>query len=567
MMRFSQNEITVLLLGIALMLAAAKIMGELFRRMRLPSMAGEIIAGLILGPTLLGRIAPHFSEWIFPAGARIGAAHEGLVQLAIVFLLLIAGMEVDLSSVWKQGRAVARVSVFTVLVPFALGASLAWFFPGLLGAGRSGTLTFFMGIAMAITALPIVAKMLMDLNLIQTDFGMLVLASALMNDLAGWMVFSAVIHMMDSGAADLSSVFLASGLTLAVSVVIITVARFLIDRALPWIQAKTEWPGGVISFTVVTALLFSALTEAIGAHAIFGAFLAGIAIGDSAHLKRRTRDTIAQFVNNIFTPLFFVSIGMMVDLARDLDIVLAAVLIALSFAGKIAGSWIAGTLSGLARRESLAVGSAMSATGTMQIILGLIARSYGVIGDGLFAALIFTALVTSVASAPMVRAFLGSRRTMRLTDFIDGKLFVPSLASSTAEGAIGELAEAAAKRAGLRADDVARAVLEREALMSTGIGLGVAVPHARLRGLKGPVVALGASRDGIDFNASDGAPARLVFLILTPWDDQEAQIGILAEISNIFLDAGVRERCSRAAGYNELVTALKMAYHAREQKD
>ena len=109
--------------------------------------------------------------------------------------------------------------------------------------------------------------------------------------------------------------------------------------------------------------------------------------------------------------------------------------------------------------------------------------------------------------------------------------------------------------------------MEREKLMSTGIGDEIAIPHARLRDLKSPVVALGNSPGGIDFNAPDGKPARLVFLILTPWDDRDSQIGILAEISNIFLDAGVRERCIRAAGFNEMIATLKMAYHDRERKE
>ena len=334
MMSFTKHEVTVFLLGIAFMLGAAKVMGELFRRLGLPSMVGEIVAGILIGPTLLARLAPDFHRWIFPWGSRTGIAQEGLVQLAIVFLLLIAGMEVDLSSVWRQGKTVARVSIITMLIPFALGASLAWFFPGFLGADRTVILMLFMGIALAITALPIVAKILMDMNLIQTDFGILVLTSALVNDLAGWILFSIVIHVMDTGSAEGPPLFLTVALTLSVAVMIITVVRFLINLLLPWIQAKTEWPGGVISFTIIIALLFSALTEAIGVHAIFGAFLAGIAIGDSQHLKRHTRDVIGQFVNNIFTPLFFVSIGMMVDFVRNFDIALALALLAALLRGE-----------------------------------------------------------------------------------------------------------------------------------------------------------------------------------------------------------------------------------------
>ncbi len=563
-MNFSKNEITVLLLGIAAMLFAARLFGEIFRRLRLPSMTGEIVAGIIIGPTLLGRAAPEFYRWIFPGASRVGIVEEGLAQLSMIFLLFIAGMEVNLSSALYQGRTVLRVSFLTILIPFIFGAATAWFAPSLFGAQRNTILTLFIGIAMSITALPIVAKILMEQKLIQTDFGMLVLASALLNDLAGWILFSIIIHMMNTGGVDAVSLLITAVLTVSTSVVIITAGRYIINRSLPWIQAKTEWPGGVISITIILGLLFSALTEVLGAHAIFGAFLAGIAVGDSPHFTRHTRDIIAQFVNNFFTPLFFVSIGMMTDFAVNIDIVLVLVLLALTYAGKMSGAFLGGYFSGMERRESLAVGGAMSATGTMQIILALIAMNYRLIGRDIFASLVFVAVFTSLVGSPLMRLFLKSKKTMNLLDFTEKRLFISSLASRNREGAIAELVAKAALKTGVPADFIAEKVIERENLMGTGIGFGIAVPHARMKEITSTVIVTGKSAAGIDFNAPDGKPAHIIFLVLTPYDDPEAQIKALSEISNIFLDESVREQSIRAAGFNEFYTVLKMAYHGRE---
>ncbi|MGV7929258.1 MAG: cation:proton antiporter [Spirochaetota bacterium] len=555
----SGNDIVVLFLGIALMLGTGRVLGELFRRVRLPAVVGEILAGICIGPSLLGRLAPDFFQWIFPAGTRGSTAMEAIVYMGVVFLLLVAGLEVDLSTVLKQGRSVFAMSAFNIALPFALGFGLALFAPGLFGRGDDIVLALFIGVALSITALPIIAKILLDMRLFHTDFGMLVLASAMINDLFGWIVFSVIVQLASTGAFDVGFVAKTALLSIAVAVTILTAVRALINQALPWIERHTEWPGGVIAFVVSIGLVCSAVTEAIGIHAIFGAFLAGIAIGDSPHLREHTKDIINQFINNIFAPLFFVSIGLRVDFLSNFDPVLTLILIALAFGGKFAGSLIGGRLAGVPLRDSLLTGSAMSALGAMGIIIGIMALRFGIIPESTYVSIVIMALATSMLSGPLIRLFLKSGGQLPLAALIDGDSFIANLSGDTTDGAIREMAAAAARRTGLDAGLIAERAIERESIMSTGIGEGIAVPHARMSQIERPCVIVALSQAGIDFDAPDGMPAHIVFLILTPPGDQDSQIRILAEISRVFSDDSIKRLALRAKDHIEFIGAIGAA--------
>src|SRR5690606_25841380 len=176
--------------------------------------------------------------------------------------------------------------------------------------------------ALSISALPVIAKIMMDMNLLKTDVGMLVMGAAMFSDLVGWIIFSIILGMMNANApadAELGGehgglgVGATIGLTLLLVAFTLTVGRWLVHRTLPWIQSRLSWPGGVLSFTLVLTMAGAALTEAIGIHAIFGAFLAGVAVGDSAHVRTQTRMVMHQFVTYIFAPIFFVSFGLAAD--------------------------------------------------------------------------------------------------------------------------------------------------------------------------------------------------------------------------------------------------------------
>jgi len=405
-MRISHHEITALLIQLGVMLLVGRLFSELARKLKQPAVVGEILAGIILGPTLLGYFQPELFEKIFHLG-QSSLVLDGFVQVAVVLLLFIAGLEVDLHIVWQQGKQALFTSFFGLVIPFAFGFALPYFLNDYFVAATDHTRlaqALFMGISMAITALPVIVRILMDLNMFKSKMGMLVISSAMITDLVGWLVLSVVLSMM--GRMNEMSWFNTLWLTLGFTLLMLTIGRALINKALPWVNKYTAWPGGLLSISLALCFLAAAFTEYIGIHAIFGAFIIGVALGDSEHLPERAKEIVHQFINNIFAPLFFVAIGLKVNFAANFDFVLTIIIIIIAFAGKIIGSGFGARLGGFTLRESLAVGFGMNARGAIEIVLGLVALEYGLINETIFVSLVIMALVTSMSSGPLMKLVL-----------------------------------------------------------------------------------------------------------------------------------------------------------------
>jgi len=555
----SSGEVTRLLLAIAVVVGAARLLGELARRGNQPAVLGELLAGVLLGPTVLGRIAPGSAAYLFPVAGTTADILNGFANVALVLFVLAAGLEIELSAVWRQGRAAVLVTVLGVLVPFGVGAGTGMAWPDWLGASPgvdAHVFALFLGTSLSISALPVVVKTLMDLNLLRTDLGLLVVATAVAQDLLGWLAFAVVLSLMGAGAAD-PSLSLTLGCALTFAVGILTVGRWLLHRALPWLEAIAAGPESMLAFIATAALLCGAFTEWIGTHAVFGAFLFGVAIGDSRHLRQSTRAALERFVASIFAPLFFASIGLRVDFVAHFDLALALVLTGVATVGKVGGGWLGARLGRLQSREAWAVGFAINSRGAMQLVLGVLALKLGLVGDRLFVALVVMSLATSMAAGPLMQRALKLRVRRHFTSHLDARCFVADLEGTTADAAIVELSRAVAQAHGLDSTAIAEAVLEREHTMATGLAAGVAVPHARMPGLTRPIIALGISHAGVDFGGLDGQPATIVVLTLTPVADDQAQLEFLADISRTLRSESVRTRLLAARQLVEVRAALK----------
>lgn len=554
-------ELTRLLIAIGVLLLAARLFGELARRLGQPAVLGELLAGIVLGPALMGRIAPGAGEFLFPKDGPAAASLEGIRFVGIVLFLMVAGMEVDLGTIWKRGRAASIVGFAGILVPFAIGALGAWVHPGWFGYdGRTNTTLFvlFVATALSISALPVIARTLMDLYLYRTDFGMVVIAAAVFNDLVGWIVFAILLGVLAKGSIGLEWIGVVVW-TLALTVALLTLGRIGLHRVLPWVQAHTSWPSGVLVLAFLVALAGAATAQWIGVHAVFGAFLGGVALGNSTHLHERTRSTITDFVNSFFAPLFFASIGLSVDFVGNFDALVVGAVLATAFAGKVLGCWAGARAAGMSSGESWAVGYALNARGMMEIVLGLTALKAGLIGERLFVALVVMAIVTSVVSGPMIQRVLGRKRPRRFLAYMSSRTVAIPLLHRDRREVIEELARGVAKPARLDAGAIAQAVWAREEQASTAVGKGIAVPHARIEGLAEPVIALGLAPEGLDFPAPDVEPVRIVMLILTPKSDTSAQLEILSDISKTLRSEEVRERLLACRNFTEVVAALRAA--------
>jgi Kef-type K+ transport system membrane component KefB/mannitol/fructose-specific phosphotransferase system IIA component (Ntr-type) len=560
MNQLNSHEVIVMFLGLAVLIASARTLGELAKWLGLPSVVGEILAGILLGPTVLGFFAPRWFALLFPSTGPNATVLNGFRIVAIALFLLVAGAEVDLSTIWRQGRSAITIGLASVAVPFGLGFVLARCFPQWLGyeQGASPLIhALFIATALAISALPVIAKILMDLNIYRSDMGMIIIAAAVFGDLIGWILFAVILGMLGGSVGHAHGVLATILMTLGFAGILLTVGRGLIHLALVRVQAYTTWPGGVLTFTLTLGLLGAALTEWIGVHAIFGCFLVGVAIGDSPQLKEQTRMVIDQFISFFFVPLFFATIGLQVDFGAHFDLLLVLTLLLVTCAGKLAGCFSGARLSGMSRRESLAVSACMITQGTMGIIMGLLALRSGVIGERLFVAIVIVSLITSMISGPAMQRILRRKKTIRLADLLTAKTFVHRLRAATREAAIAELSEVLGPAASLPAAAIAQAVLIRERIMPTGLGRGVAVPHTRLAALNGPLVGLGLSGDGIDFDAPDGKPSQIILMILTPLDDESGQLELFADIAKIFRNRENYAKALQAENYSEFLALIK----------
>ncbi len=410
-MQLSTEQIIIFLLSISTMLFFAKLFGELFSKIRLPAIVGEIIAGIILGPTIFGMIFPEIYSWLFPPLDETKIALDGITTLAVIMLLLVSGMEVDLSVVLKYRNTAVSTCLIGILIPFGLGFLISFFFPDFMGLEFTEmrlAFSLFIGTAIAISSLPIIAKILLDLDIFKTQIGFIIIAAAMLNDLIGWLIFSIILGMI--GANDHGMSFSTTLLlTILFVLFMLLVGRRIINRLIPLVQDKISFPGGILNFILILGFLGAAFTEYIGIHSILGAFIMGIAIGDSAYLKSRTREVLQQFVTNIFAPLFFVSIGLRVNFIANFDPAIVFTLLAIAFIGKVSGGSIGAKLGGMNLNNSLAIGFGMSSSGAMGIILGVIALQSGLIQETVFVGLVVMALFTSLTSAPLMSIFIRKR--------------------------------------------------------------------------------------------------------------------------------------------------------------
>lgn len=547
------------LLSLALLIGLARILGEFARHVHQPAIIGELLAGVLLGPTVFGTLAPEWQSILFPHEGPNAVALDGIGSLAIVLFLLVAGMEVDLSTVWKQGRAAFKVGFLGMMLPFAVGLAGGGLLPEAFGAEPGANpviFALFLATAMSISALPVIAKTLMDLDLYRTDLGVVIVSAAILNDLIGWTIFAFILGMTGAGAGDLS---IPITLTLTVLFVglTLTLGRWLVHRALPVLQAYTHYPGGVLGFAMTCALCGAAMMEFAGVHAIFGAFIVGIAIGDSKHLQERTRTMIDEFISFVFAPVFFASIGLKVNFIADFDPGLVLLVLMIACFGKIWGAVLGAKWGGFAQPDAWAIGFAMNARGAMEIILGMLALELGIIGRHLFVALVVMAIVTSMLSGPLIRRTLSRPKGHQLESLLSSKLFIPNLQAETSLEAIRELAELAAHQLRIDAGIIEKIAWDREQIAATGIGNGVAIPHARMPDLAEPKVVVGVSDAGVPFDAPDGQPAHVIFLLLTPKADTIAQLEISANISRLFRDPRLVERIERTQNFTEFLAVLK----------
>ncbi|HUT33538.1 MAG TPA: cation:proton antiporter [Planctomycetota bacterium] len=563
MHHLTEHQIALLLLQVMLLLGFARGLGYLCQRVGQPALLGEIAAGILLGRTILGNLAPQLHTVLFPADRLQFAMLDTVSWLGLLLLLLSAGLEVDVSVAWRQRGDALKIAVTDIVLPMAIA-----FVPGMLlpdrylppGAPRL-LFAFFIATALMISAMPMSVKALHDLDVLKSDLGLLIMSAMTINDIAGWAIFTLILGFAAQAALDLGRVAAVLGGTIAFAAVAMTVGRALVGRAITAIQRRRATDTGlVLTFVCCLGLAAGLGTQWLGIHPLFGLFLAGIMAGGTPALSERTRHVISQMVHAVFVPVFFASLCLQVDLLASFDLLLVSVFTLVGFAGKFTGAWLGARMTALSRWDRISVAICHTPGGSMEMIVGLVAYQQGLITMPVFVALVFAALASSVALGPGLAWSLRRRGIVNVLDVFLRRATRLDLRGPSRWDAIRELCEAAAEQEGMPdAEALNAAVRAREETAGTAIGEGMAVPHARLAGLARPAVLFGRSEHGIEWNSPDGLPAHLLFLILTPADDQGLQVQLLGALAKGIGDEAVRQRLLGAQDEHGAWAVLRQA--------
>ena len=423
---------------LALLMLVGRMLGEAMIRIKQPGVMGQLIAGLVLGPSLLGALFPDLHHAIFPGAKEQKAMLDAVAQFGVLMLLLLTGMETDLKLVRRTGGASAITSLAGIIIPFVCGVGLGEALPDSLlpDPGKRLITSLFLGTALSIASVKIVATVISEMNFVRRNVGQIILASAIIDDTIGWMITAVIFSLALLGRVDIWSVAQSVFGTLAFMGLSLTIGRRLVFIIIRWVNDTF-----VSDFAVITAILLimcamALITDLIGVHTVLGAFVAGILIGESPILTRHIDEQLRGMVIAFFMPVFFATAGLSADLTilKDPTLLLFTVgLIAIASVGKFGGAFAGGKLAGLTFRESLALGTGMNARGSTEVIVATIGLSMGALSQNLFTMVVTMAVITTMVMPPTLRWAL-SRLPMRKDEKqrlereeMEAKGFVPKL--------------------------------------------------------------------------------------------------------------------------------------------
>lgn len=406
----AHDAVLLLLLQLALLLAVARALGLWFARRGVPSVVGEILAGFVLGPTLFGAVAPGLREAVFPAEPAQQHLLGVVSLLGVMLLLLLTGLETDLKLIFARRRIAGMVSLGGIIVPFTLGVGAAVVIPDrLVGPIDLTTFALFIGTAMSISAIPVIAKVLIELGVIRRDIGQLTLAAGMIDDTIGWILLSVVAGLARSGTLTAGAV---AGSVLSVAGFLLgafTLGRWLLGAMVRRVATTFPGRGPLLTLVVMMALLFAAVTQWLEIEAALGAFVLGILAGQIRRIDHHLVNVLEMTTLTIFAPIFFASAGLQVDLGALLEPTVALVgafVLSAAIGGKFIGAYLGAKAAGLSALEGLTLGAGMNARGALEIIVATIGLSLGVLTQEMFTIIVMVAIVTSLMAPPILRSLL-----------------------------------------------------------------------------------------------------------------------------------------------------------------
>jgi Kef-type K+ transport system membrane component KefB/nucleotide-binding universal stress UspA family protein len=462
----------ILVAEILALLVVGRLLGEAMTRIGQPALMGMLLAGIVLGPSLFGWVWPQAQHFIFPPDEAQRGMIDGLSQVGILMLLLLTGMETDLKLVRKSGWASGAIALCGIAFPFACGFLLGEYGPAaLLGEGDNRlAASLFLGTALSISSIKIVAMVVREMHFMRRNLGQVIVATAIMEDTAGWVIIAIIFGLTGASAAggipgangggqvdwlNVGKTVAGVGLFLAFC---FTAGRWLVFTAIRWVNDNFRSDFPVITMILVIMGCLAGITQLLGVRTVLGAFMAGVLIGESPILTDHIQSQLRGMITAFFMPIFFGMSGLAADLTilKDWHLVgMTALLIAIASVGKFSGAFAGALIGRLSWREGIALGCAMNARGSTEVIVASIGLSMGALTQNLYTMIVTMAVVTTMAMPPMLRAALlglpmSKEEEIRISrEAIDSRGFLPNLERLLLAADASAVGRMAARLAGL----------------------------------------------------------------------------------------------------------------------
>ncbi len=423
---------------IIVLMVVGRLLGEAMLRLRQPAVMGQLIAGLLLGPSFFGFLLPDWQHALFPKTAEQKAMIDAISQFGILLLLLLTGMETDLKLVRQTGRASLFASLMGILIPFLCGVGLGEMLPdSMLPDPEKRLITsLFLGTALSIASVKIVAMVVREMNFMRRVVGQVILASAIIDDSIGWIIVSIIFSLALHGSVETISLTQSIIGTIVFMIASLTIGRRAVFFAIRWVNDTFVSEFAVITAILVIMGIMALITNLIGVHTVLGAFVAGLLVGKSPILTRHIDEQLRGIITAFFAPVFFGIAGLTADLTilADPKIAFFTVgLILIASVGKFTGAFIGAELGGLTKREGFALACGMNARGSTEVIIATVGLSMGALNQDLFTMIVAMAVLTTMAMPPTLRWAL-SRIPMRKEEKqrlereeLEARGFVPNL--------------------------------------------------------------------------------------------------------------------------------------------
>jgi len=548
----AEHYILIFLIQIFLILGLARGLGEIFQRLKQPAITAEILVGIFLGPTILGRFFPSIHSVIFPDNIIQQNMLETVAWFGILFFLLKTGLEMDFSSAWRQKGDALKIAFTDLVVPMVLAFIPCLFISNHYFTDPSQKYVFaiFVATVMMISALPVTARVLNDLNLYKTDLGFLIMCALSVNDILGWMIFTLILGFFTRADIELSRIAIVLVTSIGFTFLALTIGRTFTNYVISKIkEKKMPEPSTSLTFISLLGFLCGVITLKIGIYALFGFFIAGVMAGEAKALSEKTRHVISQMVHALFVPVFFASVGLKVDFLKHFDMFMFLFITVVGISGRFLGAWLGVTFTRQPKSNRLLISIAHTPGGEMQIVVGMIALGCKLITEPVFVAIVFGAIISSVILGPWMSYAMRKRKEVSMLEFISRRSVISELTAKERDRAISELCRIVSHEEHMPTEEeIYSAVMKRENEMGTAIGHGVAIPHARLPGLRRPVIAFARSITGVEWDSPDGEPVYFVFFIMSSLDDNGIQLQILRFISRAMRDKEIRAALEKSDG-------------------